>query len=38
MATRSMPMVVSRPVARATIALVPTPSVELTSTGSSYRA
>ena len=37
-ATRSMPIVVKRPVARATIALVPTPSVDDTSTGSLYRS
>ena len=35
MATRSMPTVSFRPVAKATISLVPTPSVEDTSTGSS---
>ena len=33
MATRSMPIVSNRPAARATIALVPTPSVDDTSTG-----
>src|SRR5687767_13162623 len=38
MATRSTPMVANRPAARATSALVPTPSVELTKTGSRYRS
>src|SRR3954447_1039593 len=37
MATRSMPMVVKRPAAWATRALVPTPSVEDTRIGSRYR-
>ena len=34
MATRSMPTVACRPVAKASLSLVPTPSVEATSTGS----
>src|SRR5438270_8788003 len=37
MATKSMPMVVKRPVDWATRALVPTPSVEDTRMGSRYR-
>ncbi len=37
-ATRSMPIVSSRPMRRAISVLVPTPSVALTSTGSSYPA
>jgi hypothetical protein len=36
MATRSIPTVLWRPVAKASFSFVPTPSVEATSTGSRY--